>query len=237
MNTKISALFLMMLMALGVTGIGAAYWNHSLQVTGTFTTGTFGVDWSLHCWGHTGWKEDEEIATFDASIDNTVDPKTLTMTLTNGFPCLWWWIVFDLHCMGSVPAHIENFAISGGITEDAKPRVPIESFKDIPPWLYFEIHVLWPEDELTTHPEEITDPEDWDDFFYETPDKWYYYEGPEGLATLLNDLEGKQLHYCDVIWFVVIFHLYEYEPLNIEPPQDTALDFTIDFDAVQFNTP
>ena len=239
MNTKISALFLMMLMALGVTGIGAAYWNHSLQVTGTFTTGTFGVDWSLHCYGHNGWKcmgideitGDEiweEIATFDATYDNTVDPKMLTMTLTNGFPSLWWWIYFDIHCIGSVPAHLKNFDIEASLED-----VPVGSIEDLP-WLQLGVWVLWPGEPTPPHPEYPDDPEylyAWAEEYLDGP---YYTE--EELFPLL---EGYQMHYCDYIWFFMMFHLYEEDTVTpiISPPQDSTLDFTITFDAVQFNTP
>ena len=244
MNTKISALFLMMLLALGVTGIGAAYWNHSLEVTGTFTTGTFGVDWSLHCYGHNGWKwlyydeveeEDvyEEIATFDAAIDNSVDPKTLTMTLGNGFSCLYWWIYFDLHCIGSVPADLENFEFHAYL-EDPSGSTPVE-LTGVPDWLSMEIYVLWPDD--TAPPVHPPVPE-----YDEEPVGLYswasdYLSGPYTICELLELLEDYQLHQSDHIWFFIMWHLYEDDTVTpiISPPQDSTLSFTIDFDAVQFN--
>lgn len=107
-TAKIGVLFLVALM--GLTGVSAGYalWFDDLTINGTVNTGTFNVDWSVG----TPYAENDakEISSISAIIDPAT-PKIMTITITNAYPCVDYFIPIDLHSTGTVPAHFTEFDI------------------------------------------------------------------------------------------------------------------------------
>ena len=102
MNKKLATMLTSLIIALSVVGAAYAMWSETLILTGTINTGTVGVDWSLH---GTGDNEAKDVSGITAVIDN----ELLIVTITNAYPCVTYWVDFDVHCTGSVPVHIAIF--------------------------------------------------------------------------------------------------------------------------------
>jgi hypothetical protein len=98
MNTKIAALFLLALLSLGVTGFASAWWTAELKVTGTVTTGTFGLEWSPLTYAITG--ETKKIITGSVYLTDyiaSLHPQTLAIDLHDVYPCTDLEIWGDIH--------------------------------------------------------------------------------------------------------------------------------------------
>jgi len=104
---KLSALFLVFVMALAGTSASYALWFEDLTIDGTVNTGNVDVEWSFDGCG------DNEAAGKDVSdITANIDGNTMTVTITNAYPCITYWVHFDIHCVGSIPVHFTPFVIT-----------------------------------------------------------------------------------------------------------------------------
>jgi len=109
-TAKIGALFLVALMALTGASAGYALWSDTLTVSGTVNTGTFNVDWSIEN------VRDSEIPGKDVSYVEwpptiSSDGKTMTVVIQKAYPCIDYYIDFDLHSTGTVPAHFTGWTV------------------------------------------------------------------------------------------------------------------------------
>lgn len=103
-TAKLGALFLISVMALAGVGASSALWFENLVIDGTVNTGNVDVEWSLEKF------YDSEIAGKDvSSVTATIDGNTMTVTVTNAYPCIWYYVDFDIHCVGSIPVHFTAF--------------------------------------------------------------------------------------------------------------------------------
>lgn len=104
---KIGAIFLVS--ALALAGIGASYalWSETLTINGTINTGNVDVEWSIKdVWDD----ETKDVSDITATIE---DDGTMTVTITNAYPCVNYYVRFDIHCLGTVPVHFQDFVITG----------------------------------------------------------------------------------------------------------------------------
>lgn len=104
---KIGLLCLALVLALGTLGVGYALWSEDLYIDGYIETGDVDVDWSLVDW----WADDPKDA---SSIDAYIIDDTLYVDIYNAYPSIWYYVMFDIHCVGSVPVHLGDFVISRG---------------------------------------------------------------------------------------------------------------------------
>jgi len=96
-----AVMFASMLLMLSVVGAAYAMWYDVLILDGTVETGTVEVAWSLGLFG------DNEVPEKDVSwVDAYIDGKTLHVYIFNAYPCITYFVDFDVHCLGSVPVHI-----------------------------------------------------------------------------------------------------------------------------------
>lgn len=107
-TAKLGALFLVSVLALAGVGAGYAMWYEDLTIDGTINTGTFDVEWSP---GDCGDNEapEKDVSSITASISG----NTMTVIVTDAYPCMTYWVHFDVHCVGTVPAHFNAFVITG----------------------------------------------------------------------------------------------------------------------------
>jgi len=105
-GNKIGVIFIVS--AIALAGIGASYamWSDTITMNGTVTTGTFNVDWSL------GEMGDNEAQGKDFShVEATISGNTLTVTIVNAYPCITYWVDFDVHNIGTIAAHFGDFVV------------------------------------------------------------------------------------------------------------------------------
>jgi len=123
---KIMATFTILMLALGVAGYAYAHWCDTLYLEGTITTGTVDVEWS---WdgelinGNKTLETGEEYVV--ATMTGVITDNTLTITITNVFPCLKGWFEIDVHNAGSIPV---KFCDGGCMI----------SGTDLTPWIEYE---------------------------------------------------------------------------------------------------
>lgn len=123
--TKVGILFLVLTLALGSMGAAFAHWSGSLDITGSVTTGTFDAaltqDVNLMddepgteeaTGAYSGFRDQTKLQDIghgncvlsDADGDGVMD--TITVTVTNAYPCYDTWNGFDVHCVGTVPIKV-----------------------------------------------------------------------------------------------------------------------------------
>ncbi|MCJ7697300.1 MAG: hypothetical protein MUO73_03110 [Thermoplasmata archaeon] len=104
-------MFLTSVIALVFVGGSYATWADTLTMNGTVNTGTVNVDFSApSAFG------DTEVG-FDVSHITAVltDWNTMTVTVTNAYPCINYFFDFDVHNAGSIPVHFPaGFVYSDG---------------------------------------------------------------------------------------------------------------------------
>jgi len=111
MNKKIAAIFVILMLSLGIVGFAYAHWIKIIYVTGNVTTGTFEVIPSFHL---DELRQDKPVATLDYYVD--VEESSLTIWLDNVYPCLWVTGYLDFENTGTIPVHLINIATTGNET-------------------------------------------------------------------------------------------------------------------------
>jgi predicted ribosomally synthesized peptide with SipW-like signal peptide len=110
MKQKMVGLFLASLLAVSIVGVTFAYWTDTLTVEGSVTTGTF-WGYLTYAGNHTdmtkGW--DLTGAQIYGALSGGEAPyyDTLTIYAENVYPGYVGYLDWDMHWMGSVPAHVD----------------------------------------------------------------------------------------------------------------------------------
>jgi len=217
MKTKMTALFLTLVLALGLLGFAVAYWTDELTIEGTVSTGTFGWEWSLEKYYVT--HDDKEIIDFDVTLSPATHPDTMTITATDVYPCTDLEILFDLHFWGSVPGNITDISVTGKLND--------EELTEVPDWVDIYCKIERITDNIAT--QTGFKPGD-------TP----------SIDVLISKLEGTQWHDCDAIYILLGVHWVEegmtYHdgtevPKGVEVPQGATLTFTVTVSGIQYNAP
>ena len=112
MRRKLGLLCLALILAMGTLGVGYALWYEDLYIEGTVNTGTLDVEWSVFDY----W-DDEAKDVSDITAEVVGD--TLVVTITNAYPCVNYWVWFDIHSTGTIPVHIGEFTLLYDDTPDA----------------------------------------------------------------------------------------------------------------------
>jgi hypothetical protein len=100
-----------LILSLAITGVAFAHWTDTLYINGTVNTGTFDAELSV------GEGYDSEPPCKDvSSISGTLsdDKNTITVTVSNAYPCIDYYLPIDLHCVGSVPLIIQSIEYNRG---------------------------------------------------------------------------------------------------------------------------
>jgi len=106
-KNKIGAMFLASAIALAFIGSSYAMWSETIIMNGTVTTGTINIDWSL------GNPYDDEAAGKDFSYveANIVDPNHIQITIVGAYPCITYYVPFDIHNSGTIAVHLGPFVV------------------------------------------------------------------------------------------------------------------------------
>jgi len=107
---KIGIVFLVLVMALGTLGIGYAMWDKTLHTVGSVNTGEVdAIFTTATC------TEDPEADGKDVGSCSVVGAgtQTLTITITNGYPCYGCTVDFTIDNVGTVPVKVQSLDLSG----------------------------------------------------------------------------------------------------------------------------
>lgn len=107
---KLSIISLVLVVAIGLMGVGYALWSDVLYLDTTVHTGSIGLEWSQ------GVPYDNEAPEKDVSYATcSIVGNTLTITVTNAYPCITYTIPIDLHVTGTVPVHTRWDYVGGNM--------------------------------------------------------------------------------------------------------------------------
>jgi hypothetical protein len=120
-TAKIGAIFCISVMALAGTGAAYALWFEELHLWTDIYTGTVDVDWSL---GDYWIDQGKPVSTIYAEIldwdpdDNNYN-DWLRITIKDAYPCVYYNVNFDIHCVGTIPVHFTPFTINTNLPADS----------------------------------------------------------------------------------------------------------------------
>jgi len=111
---KVGLLGLVLVLCLAVVGVGYAHWTKDLSIDGTVVTGTFDAEMSQ------GTPTDNEPVEKDvaeptctlADRDNDGVNEAVDLLIVNAYPSYEATFPLDVHCIGSVPLHINDISIT-----------------------------------------------------------------------------------------------------------------------------
>ena len=141
---KAIGMFVALILALGMTGVAFAQWNETLYITGTVNTGTVDVAWSEGgSWDTDDYPyapEGKDVSGIICEID-VEKPNILHVTVYNAYPCIDYFNVVDIHCVGSIPVHLYEVFVS---PPDPNVLVEISYYEDagctVPAVLPVQLH-------------------------------------------------------------------------------------------------
>jgi len=138
-NTKLLAWPMVLMLGLLSTGVAYAHWSQMLYIGGSVASGD--VDWEFteafildttgddyHCRDNfegpspRSWMGDKDVGS--SSIEIT-DPHTITITLTNVYPCYFTMASVYALNTGTIPLIIDNVIIDGNLLRSF-PTYPIQ---------------------------------------------------------------------------------------------------------------
>ena len=101
-TNKIGVLFLVTALALAGVGTSYAMWSEIITIDGSVTAGSLDIEWSLE-----GYDDDEIDGKDDTSsiAAYLTDDGVLHVELYGVYPCINYWVDFDVHSVGTVPVH------------------------------------------------------------------------------------------------------------------------------------
>ena len=94
---KVGTVFVALLAALALTGMGYGIWSDTLSISGTIETGSYGSELSP--------------GTPDAGVSCIIYGNTLHITITDATVGLYRYTNFDIHNTGTVPIKIQSISI------------------------------------------------------------------------------------------------------------------------------
>lgn len=143
---KIGLLGMVLVLCLAAVGIGYAHWTKDLYVDGTVTTGTFDAELSL---GEA--MDNEQIKDVGDCWAEVVAKDRVLLTVVNAYPSYEATFPVDVHCLGTVPLHINSIAVKADPYLDVKlvdpatgaePVLPVQLHECDMYWFDVVIHVL-----------------------------------------------------------------------------------------------
>jgi len=114
---KLMATLAIMIIALGIAGFAYAHWEKTVTIDGTVTTGKLHVKPSFFA----ELVQDKDVAKIDYKWEE--ETNTLTVTLSNVFPCLTVKGWFDFENDGTIPVALKEVKVTmpQGLSYDYNP--------------------------------------------------------------------------------------------------------------------
>jgi len=105
-SLPMTAVVVILLVALATMGVAYGLWAKTLYINGTVNTGNVDAEFS----GPVFWDEEaKDVGTCEAWLSATNQANdTLNILITNGYPSYWCFVAFDVHNTGSIPIHVHQ---------------------------------------------------------------------------------------------------------------------------------
>lgn len=205
--SKISALLIGLVIALGFSGIAYAHWQETLYIDGTVYSGE--LDWEY--WDE--YKEnnidptftqddhgidpdwDKDVASTTGTFSDTDgdgDPDTMTITINNAYPQYHNHISFWVHCNGNIPLKIWKAEI---LDNNDNVIATLDCYNPSPGWVPLDL-------------DGTIDPD---------------------IEIKIGNGWGTQMHFCDEHDFSFSIKVMQ------TAPEDAILTFSIQLVAIQYN--
>lgn len=124
MKKKIGLLLLVLVLALGALGVGYAMWDKTLYIDGTVNTGEVNMEIisasSDDPPGTIDYAKDKDVGS--TAVSYVIGSQSITVTVTNGYPCYEVYVHFTAHNNGTVPVRLQDIIVTNPdpcITVDA----------------------------------------------------------------------------------------------------------------------
>ena len=124
---KVGLLFLVLTLVLGSMGVGYAMWDKTLDINGTVNTGEVNLEIlsasSDDPPGAIDPGKDKDVGCTTAVIDD--GGQSITVTVTNGYPCYEVYVHFTVHNSGTIPVKLQL------VTLTAPPEITLSGWNSI----------------------------------------------------------------------------------------------------------
>ncbi|MBA7607284.1 hypothetical protein ES703_14443 [subsurface metagenome] len=103
--------FVALLVALSLMGVGVSYWSDTLTISGTVETGTWGIKIGnpFNCYTYPDHAKKTEIS---CSVDNDGPEVTLEVTVTKAHVAVDYYCDFHIENNGTTPVKIQSIDLS-----------------------------------------------------------------------------------------------------------------------------
>lgn len=110
MNKKLTAIFAAVLIALCLAGVSYAMWDKTLYINGEVNTGNLCLEILSATSDDTGIDpgKDKDVA----STTVTWTEQTVTITITNAYPCYYTYVHITVHNCGTIPVKLQSIPVS-----------------------------------------------------------------------------------------------------------------------------
>lgn len=111
---KLGILSLAVVLCLATVGVGYAMWDKTLYIDGTVNTGEVNLEImsasSDDPPGATDVNKDKDVGCTEVAVG--ADKQSITVTVTNGYPCYEVYVHFTVHNNGTVPVKLQDIIIT-----------------------------------------------------------------------------------------------------------------------------
>jgi hypothetical protein len=111
MKSKIVGAFAVVMIALMVAGISFAMWTETITISGYVNTGEVDVSWSVGD-GYDSEPEAKDVSSISGTVSQ--DGNTLTVTVSNAYPCIDYYLPIDVSNTGTIPVIISDIVVDKG---------------------------------------------------------------------------------------------------------------------------
>lgn len=108
--TKIGVLFIVAVLSLTAVGTSYAMWKEDLYMDLSVSPGKLDFDWIVEETYDTEIPEKDDSSSVTAEVDAT--GNIMTVTITDAYPCIYYYVNFSLLGVGNVPVHFNDFDVS-----------------------------------------------------------------------------------------------------------------------------
>lgn len=111
---KIGLICLALVLTLGLMGVGYAMWSKTLDISGTVNTGEVNAIFTTATCTEDPEAEGKDVGSCEVLGAGT---QTLTITITNGYPCYGCTVDFTVDNTGTIPVKVQSLSAIGAPSE------------------------------------------------------------------------------------------------------------------------
>jgi hypothetical protein len=112
MKTKMVGMFAVLMIALMAIGFAYGLWSKTLYINGTVNTGSVNAEFANVVCSDTGVDPgyDKDVASCNVVLSD--DKQTMTVTISNAYPCYSCKITYNVVNTGTIPVKIQSITVT-----------------------------------------------------------------------------------------------------------------------------